>query len=255
MKKSKFFGYFSKIALSLGLCCFLGLGSAHAQFFRNLMKKYSHDIPSPNKNGLSNLSNSEIASGLKEALEIGAKNASKQLSQKDGFLGNAAVKILLPPEVREVASTLRSMGMGNIVDDAILKMNRAAEDAAIKAAPIFVGAIKGITIQDGIQILKGGDDAATRYLEGRTSQQLTDAFSPVIKTSLDKVNAPEIWNKLFTTYNQIPFVKKVNPNLVSYVTQQALKGVFTEIAVEELKIRKDPAARVTGLLRKVFGNQ
>jgi len=206
-------------------------------------------------NSLSGLSNADISSGLKQALEIGAKQASQQLSQKDGFFKNAAVKILMPPEAQKVAETLRSIGMGSLVDDAILKMNRAAEDAAVKAAPIFVNAIKGITIQDGVQILRGGNNAATLYLESKTSSALTAAFAPVIQQSLDKVGATKIWKTVFQTYNQVPFVQKVNPDLVSYVTQQSLKGVFTEIAAEELKIRTNPASRITSLLQKVFGSK
>lgn len=247
--------------LIFGLSALCAAETASAQSLSDILgrlKKESSSGSTNNSssgNSLSGLSNADISSGLKQALEIGAKQASQQLSQKDGFFKNAAVKILMPPEAQKVAGTLRSMGMGSLVDDAILKMNRAAEDAAVKAAPIFVNAIKGITIQDGVQILRGGNNAATLYLESKTSSALTAAFAPVIQQSLDKVGATQIWKTVFQTYNQVPFVQKVNPDLVGYVTQQALKGVFTEIAAEELKIRTNPASRVTSLLQKVFGSK
>lgn len=206
-----------------------------------------------NSNIGAGLNNNEATSGLKQALEIGAQNATRQLSAMDGFYANAAVKILMPPEVEQVTNTLRSIGMGKLVDDAVLSMNRAAEDAAKKAAPIFVNAIKTMTIQDGLQILRGGNHAATDYLQGRTTTQLTTAFSPIVAQSLRKTNATKMWTEVFQTYNKIPMVKKVNPNLGEYVTQKAIEGIFIQIAAEELKIRTDPAAQVTNLLKRVFG--
>lgn len=201
-----------------------------------------------------NLSNSDIAGGLKEALTIGAKNAANKLSLTDGFFKNAAIKILLPPEAQKVERTLRSLGMGSIVDKAILSMNRAAEDAAKQAAPIFINAITSITIQDGINILRGGNNAATNYLKGKTTAALTAAFSPVIQKSLNKVGAPDIWRNVFSTYNKFS-PSKVNPDLTGYVTERALNGMFVSIGEEEAKIRTNPAAQVTGLLQKVFGNR
>lgn len=246
------------LLLAIGLLA-TGL-STHAQSLSGFFNRVRSQIPkTEGKNGgvgVPGLSNSEIGSGLKQALEIGTKTATQQLSQKDGFFKNAVVKVLIPPEAQQVASSLRSIGMGSVVDDAVLAMNRAAEDAASKAAPIFLNAIKGMTIQDGIQILRGGNNAATLYLEQKTTPALTAAFSPVIAQSLDKTGATKMWKTVFDTYNHIPFVsKKVNPDLTGYVTQQALKGVFIEIANEELKIRTDPAAQVTSLLQKVFGKQ
>ncbi|HET8573546.1 MAG TPA: DUF4197 domain-containing protein [Edaphocola sp.] len=262
MKPNSMFRKAAAALFIFGLSAFFTAGTASAQSLNDLfgrLKKAtapgSANNSSSNGNSLSGLSNADISSGLKQALEIGARQASQQLSQKDGFFKNAAVKILMPPEAQKVAETLRSMGMGSLVDDAVLRMNRAAEDAAVKAAPIFINAIKGITIQDGVQILRGGNNAATLYLESKTSSALTAAFAPVIQQSLDKVGATRIWKSVFQAYNQVPFVQKVNPDLVSYVTQQALKGVFTEIAAEELKIRTNPASRVTSLLQKVFGSQ
>ncbi len=201
------------------------------------------------------LTSSDVASGLKEALQIGAQQASNKLSSVDGFLGNAAIKILLPPEVQKVEKTLRSMGMEKQVNDAITSMNRAAEDAAKSAAPIFIDAIKGMSINDAFGILKGGDSAATKYLQGKTTDQLTNAFKPIIQQSLDKVDATKYWNTLATTYNKVPMVKKVNTDISSYVTEKALSGIFYQVAQEELKIRKNPVAQTTDLLKKVFGSK
>src|SRR6188474_3503240 len=154
------------------------------------------------------LSTDEIVSGLKEALSVGAQRGTDKLSAADGFFKNAALKILMPPEAKKVEETLRSFGMGKQVDQAILSMNRAAEDATKSAAPIFINAIKSISITDALGILKGSDTAATGYLRNKTLSPLTEAFRPVIETSLQKVNATKYWNALFTTYNQLPFVSK-----------------------------------------------
>lgn len=205
-------------------------------------------------NNFGSLSNTDITNGLKEALSIGAKNASGRLSITDGFFKNAVIKILLPKEAQQVESTLRAVGMGSIVDKAILSMNRAAEDAAKQAAPIFVNAITSITITDGLNILKGGNNAATNYLKGKTTGALTAAFSPVIQKSLNKVGAPELWKTVFSTYNKISR-NKVNPDLTGYVTERALSGLFVTIGDEEAKIRNNPAAQVTSLLQKVFGKK
>lgn len=200
------------------------------------------------------LTNTDISSGLKEALQIGASNAAKKLSIADGFFGNAALKILMPPEAQKIEKTLRSVGMGKQVDDAILSMNRAAENASQSAAPIFVNAIKGMTITDAVGILKGNDTAATSYLRGKTTSQLTDAFKPVIQESLDKVNATSYWSTLMSAYNAIPFVSKINTDLAGYVTDKALSGMFLTVSQEEKNIRKDPVAQTTDILKKVFGN-
>jgi len=170
------------------------------------------------------------------------------------FFKNAVIKILLPKEAQQVEATLRSVGMGSIVDKAILSMNRAAEDAAKQAAPIFVNAITSITITDGLNILKGGNNAATNYLKGRTTAALTTAFSPVIQKSLNKVGAPELWKTVFSTYNKISR-NKVNPDLTGYVTERALNGLFVTIGDEEAKIRTNPAAQVSSILQKVFGKK
>ena len=201
------------------------------------------------------LSNDEIIAGLKEALSVGAQNSSTKLSTVDGFFANAAIKVLMPEEAKKVESTLRSAGMGKLVDDAILSMNRAAEEASKSAAPIFVDAIKSMSLQDGMSILKGSDTAATSYLKGKTLPALTTAFRPVIESALEKTNATKYWKTVFDTYNKLPTTfKKINTDLSAYVTERALGGLFFQVAAEEQKIRKDPAARVTETLKKVFGS-
>ena len=202
----------------------------------------------------SQLSNTDIVSGLKEALTLGTQNSASRLSAVDGFFKDAALKILLPPEAQKVTEVVSKIPGGNkLVDDAILSMNRAAEDAAKSAAPIFIDAIKNMSINDAIGILKGTDTAATHYLKSNTINPLTIAFKPIIEQSLAKVNATQYWNSLMSAYNKIPFNKKINPNLSAYVTEKAISGVFTQIAIEEQNIRKNPAAQVTNTLKKVFG--
>lgn len=200
------------------------------------------------------LSNSDIVAGLKQALEIGSTNAGNQLSVLNGYFGNQLIKIMMPPEAKKVESTLRSIGMGKEVDKAIMAMNRAAEDAAKKAAPIFINAIKGMSIQDGMSVLRGGNGAATNFLKGKTTAELTNAFRPVIENSLKKVDATKYWSQVFTIYNRLPTtINKINPDLTGYVTERALNGLFVTVEQEENKIRQNPAARVTDLLKKVFG--
>ncbi len=195
----------------------------------------------------------DIANGLKEALVIGAEKGSTLLSKPDGFFANAALKILLPPEATKIETTLRNLGMGKLVDDAVLSMNRAAEDACKSAAPIFTGAIKEMTVTDALGILKGSDTSATAYLQQKTTAKLTDAFRPVIESSLQKTDATKYWNTLVTTYNKFSF-KKINPDLAAYVTEKSMSGIYSQIAIEEKEIRKNPVARTTDLLKKVFAN-
>jgi hypothetical protein len=199
------------------------------------------------------LSSDDIVSGLKDALAKGTQKSTDKLSAVDGFFKDAAVKILFPPEAAKMESTLRKAGFGPQVDKAILDLNRAAEDAAKSAAAIFLDAIKHMSVTDGINILRGPDNAATMYLQKTTSAQLTTAFLPVIKSSLDKVGATNSWKTVVDAYNKIPFQKKVNPDLPAYVTQKALDGVFYYVAVEEKSIRQNPAAQADALLKKVFG--
>ena len=194
----------------------------------------------------------DIAAGLKEALTIGATKGAAALSSTDGFFKNAALKILLPPEAAKIERTLRSVGMGRQVDEAILSINRAAEDACKTAAPIFTNAIKQMTVTDAIGILKGADTAATAYLKRTTSAPLTSAFKPVIDSSLQKTDATKHWTSLVNAYNKFSF-QKLNPSLSDYVTEKALTGIYSQIALEEKNIRQNPAARATDLLKKVFG--
>lgn len=195
----------------------------------------------------------EIGAGLKQALEVGTSQGADQLSAKDGFLGNLAVKILFPPEAQKVEKTLRSVGLNNLADNVILSINRAAEDAAKEAKPIFISAIKQMTITDATTILLGNKDAATAYFKRVTTAQLLQKFEPVITTSLSKVGATKYWSDAATAYNKIPLVKPVNTNLSNYVAQKAIDGMFYQVALEELKIRDNISARSTTLLQKVFG--
>lgn len=203
------------------------------------------------KSSSGSLSNEEIIGGLKEALTIGAQKSATELNKADGFFSNAAIKILMPEEAKKAEATLRKFGMGSLVDKAILSMNRAAEDAAGGISTIFINAIKGMTLQDGLSILRGGDFAATDFLKKSTTAQLTEQMRPVIAQSLEKVDASKYWKDVFTAYNR--FSKdEVNTDLTAYVTERSLQGIFYSIGQEEQKIRKDPAAQVTDLLKKVF---
>lgn len=199
----------------------------------------------------SGLSNEEIIKGLKEALTIGTDSSTKRLSRVNGFFADAALKILMPEEAKKAERTLRNMGMSSLVDQAILSMNRAAEDAASGVSVIFWDAIKQMTLNDGLSILRGGDFAATEFLKKNTTASLTEKMRPVIQASLDKVNATNYWKDVFTAYNKFSR-QPVNTDLTSYVTGRAMDGIFYSIGLEEQKIRKDPAAQVTDLLKKVF---
>jgi len=194
----------------------------------------------------------DIAAGLREALDMGIDKQVTKLTQEDGFFKNKLVKILLPEELRKVDKTLRDIGLSNLADEGLKVLNRAAEDAVGEATPIFVSAVKGITFNDAKSILLGSDDAATQYLTSATQTQLYAKFNPVIKGSFEKVGADKIWNNLITKYNSIPLTKKVNPNLTDYVTEEALKGVYKMIALEEKQIRTKVTSRTSDLLRKVF---
>lgn len=195
---------------------------------------------------------SEVASGLRQALEIGIKNGANQASQTDGYYKNSLIRIPFPKDVQRVENTLRQVGLGSEVDKFILTLNRGAEDAAKSAVPIFVSAIKQMTIQDAWGILKGDKDAATKYLIRTTSQQLYTAFNPIMVKSLEKTNATRYYADLVNQYNRIPMVQKVNPDLDDYATQKAIDGLFILVAQEEAEIRENPIARTTELLRRVF---
>ncbi len=199
------------------------------------------------------MTNELAANGLKQALSVGTDLAANNLGQIDGFLANAAVKILFPPEARKIESTLRSLGMGSLCDQVITSVNRAAEAAVVEAKPIFVEAIKQMTIAEAINILTGDKDAATQYLQRTSGQVLITKFEPIIQSNLQKANATKYWTDAIKAYNAVPFVQKMNPNLSQYVTQKATDGIFLMVAIEEGKIRENPAQRVGSVLQDVFG--
>jgi len=201
------------------------------------------------------LSEQDIANGLRQALDKGIDQQVKKLTQENGFYENTAVKILLPEELQKVEKGLRDFGLGNLADEGIKALNRAAEDAVKEATPIFITAVKEMTFTDAKNILLGDDRAATGYLENRTTQELYNKFNPVIKSSFAKVGADQIWNNLISKYNSLPLTQNVNPDLTDYVTTKALDGVFTMIAEEEKEIRNNYSSRTTDLLRKVFALQ
>lgn len=196
-----------------------------------------------------------IAKGLREALNMGIEKQVTKLTTKDGFYKNQLVKILLPQELQKVDQTLRDIGLGSLADEGLKVINHAAEDAVKEATPIFVNAVKTITFNDAKNILLGSNNAATHYLQQRTDRELYSKFNPVIKSSFAKVGADQIWKNIINRYNAVPFVQKVNPDLTDYVTNEALKGVYTMIALEEEDIRNNISARTTPLLRRVFAMQ
>jgi hypothetical protein len=198
--------------------------------------------------------NEQLNAGLKEALALATDISADRLHLQDGYLNNLDVKILFPPEAKNIENTMRSLGLGSMVDQVIVSVNRAAEDAAIQAKPIFEAAIKEMSIQDVKSILTGEKDAATQYFAKSTSDSLTVKFEPIIDQSLKKVDATKYWEDVTTRYNKVPFVKKVNTDLTGYVTKKAIDGLFVEIAKEELKIRENVNARKSELLKQVFGS-
>ena len=201
------------------------------------------------------LTTAEVAQGLKEALIKGISKRADLVSQVDGYFKNPEIKIPFPPEVKKVEDRLRQIGLGNEVDKFVMTLNRGAEDAAKEAKPIFIEAIKSMTIEDAWSILRGEDDAATQYLKRTTSGLLKEKFKPVIQNSLSRVNATRYYSDIVTRYNQIPLVQKVNPDLDEYATDKAIEGLFVMIAKEERNIRENPGARTSDLLKKVFGAQ
>ncbi len=209
----------------------------------------------PDSQGNAVLGQAQIASGLKEALKQGISQQVSKLAKKNGFYNNQLTRILLPKDLQKVAKGLRSIGLGSLVDKGIKALNHTAEDAVSRATPIFVNAITQMNFADAKTILLGNDLAATTYLKNKTQTQLYKEFQPEIAASFNRVGANKIWANLITKYNAIPLVDDVNPNLTDYVTQQALKGVYTMIGKEEQKIRNNIGARSSQLLRKVFALQ
>jgi hypothetical protein len=209
------------------------------------------NLPTGAGNGVTE---AEASGGIKEALAQGLANAVLKLNKQDGFFKDAVYKVLMPPDAIKIENTLRDLGMGKTVDKAILQINRAAEDAAGYAKPIFVDAIKSMTISDAIGLIKNGDTSATHFFRVKTTEKLIAAFSPVIKSSLDKLDATRLYADVINTYNNFPTTfKKLNPDLPGHVTGKAVDALFDLVGKEEKNIRQNIAARTTDLLKKVFG--
>ncbi|WP_298247594.1 DUF4197 domain-containing protein [uncultured Christiangramia sp.] len=201
------------------------------------------------------VSDSEINSGLKQALQFGIDKEVTSLATEDGFFKNELVRISLPPELQKVDRTLRDVGLDNLADEGLRVLNRAAEDAVGEAIPVFASAVKEISFADARNILLGADNAATSYLSSKTETQLYNRFNPIINKSLEKVGANRVWSNLIQRYNAIPLTSKVNPDLTDYVTNEALQGVFLMIEKEEKDIRNSLSSRTTDLLKRVFALQ
>lgn len=240
-----------RIAFSFLFSLIFIAANIQAQTFNDLKKEAGGVVSKSTK---SNLGESEITAGLKEALTKGVEMGVDQLSQPGGYLDDVNVKIPLPQEAKVVEDRLRQMGQDKLVDDAIDSMNLAAEDAADEAKDLFVTAIKNMSVQDAAGILSGSDNAATTYLDKVTRIELEAKFKPIITASLNKVGATTYWNAVFSQYNKIPMLQDVNPDLETYATQKAIDGLFFQIAKEEKAIRENPSERVTETLKKVFGN-
>jgi hypothetical protein len=217
-----------------------------AGFFDDLIKQ----VTKPQEN-----EEDTFIAGLKEALDIGTKNAVTSVSKENGYFGNLDIKIPIPEKLEDAQKLLRKVGMGDRVDEFVLSMNRAAEKAAPQAVDIFVGAIREMTVVDAYGIVKGDDTAATTYFRDKTSDNLYGLFRPVVTDSMAQVGVVRSYKRMMNKYNSIPFVKKVEVDIEDYVTDEALDGLFVMVGEEEKKIRKDPAARVTKLLEKVFGGK
>ena len=237
------------ILLALIIGVFLIMPAAYGADVTDLLKS----VPMPSVTGSAQDSGT-VASGLKEALSVGTKNAVNLLSAQNGYFGNDAVKILLPENIRKVGDALRMAGYQKEVDAFVLSMNRAAEKAAPKAADIFAGAIQSMSIDDAQKILNGGNTAATEYFKSKTSSKLFDAFKPDISQSMNEVGVTKAYKAMTDRYtSMMPFAKMDSLDLDQYVTNKSLDGLFTMVGQEESKIRTNPAARTTDLLKKVFG--
>tara|TARA_B100000953_G_scaffold295577_1_gene286978 strand:- start:294 stop:1013 length:720 start_codon:yes stop_codon:yes gene_type:complete len=223
-----------------------------AQYWKDL-KKAAEEVNKELINK-SPFSEEEAANALKETLNKGMEKGVSVLSVKDGYFANLEVKIPFPKNATKVADKLKELGMQKQVDEVVLSINRAAEDAANSAKPIFVDAIKRMRIKDAIGIVRGNKTAGTNYLNKNTNSSLTNAFKPIIKTSLEKVNATKHWESVMNIYNKIPFIEKINPELETYVTDKAISGLFFMLAQQEIAIRENPKERTSALLKKVFSN-
>jgi hypothetical protein len=215
---------------------------------------FSCDVANFPGTATSAVTQSEAATAIRQALDKGVGRGIASLNQTDGFFGSALYKLLLPPDAQKIENTLRQVGLGSMVDRAILQINRAAEDAVGHAGPIFLDAIRDMSIADALNIVSGPRDAATNYFRERTTQKLVNAFSPIIRASLDKFNATKYYTDVINTYNNFPTtMNKLNPDLPSYVVDRAVTALFDQIAQEEANIRTNPVARTTEILKKVFG--
>lgn len=213
--------------------------------------------PTNSQSTMPKLTNDEVISGLREALSVGIKNAVNFTSVTDGFLKNDAIRLPFPPDAQAVKDKALGWGLSGQVEKFETTLNRAAEEATKEALPIFIDAIKNMSVQDGFVILNGGDGAATKFLKDQTTAKLVTAFSPKVKEATSRVKLTEYWNPIITKYNGAMALsggQKLNPDLDAYVTELAIKGLFQMVEKEENKIRKDPAARVTDILTKVFGS-
>ena len=219
--------------------------SAHSQSILNKAKNAITGKPQ--------VTEAEAGGGVKEALNNGITSAVSHLNKPDAFFKSELYKVLLPPEAKKMEKTLRDIGLGKMADDAIESINRGAEDAVGYATPIFVDAIKQMTIIDALKLVTGGKNSITEYFRSKTSTKLKEAFIPVINASLEKVNATKYYGDAVNRYNKIPFVTKMNPDLSDYVAEKTLFALFDRIGVEEANIRNNPAARTSDLLKKVFG--
>lgn len=201
------------------------------------------------------LSEQTVVAGLKEALEVGTEHAVFKTNKTGGFSNNPLIKIVVPEQFSDVATKVRQIGLGSYVDKFELQMNRAAEQASGEAKQVFFSAISGMTVQDAWGILRGGDNAATQYFRNKTARQLEQKFAPIISNNMQKVGFYSDYRRLLTTYDNIPFTDKPNLDIEDYVMEETLDGLFTLVAQEEAKIRRDPVARTTELLQKVFAQQ
>ncbi|MBP1650766.1 MAG: hypothetical protein H6Q26_923 [Bacteroidetes bacterium] len=233
----------------------ISLGTvSQAQILKNLSKAVSSAASSAS-GSTTGISESDAGSAIKEALSKGVTSGIGVLNKTDGFFGSEVYKLLLPPDAVKIGNTLRSVGLGAQVDQAILSINRAAEKAVGSAAPIFVSAIKGMSIADALNILKGTDSSATVYFKGKTTTDLKAAFAPVVKGALDSTNATKYYADIINSYNKLPTTfKKANPDLQDYVTGMAVNALFDQIKIEEKNIRNNSTARTSALLQKVFGS-
>jgi len=228
--------------------------TVNAQFWKKVKEAAEETVEDVlEENVTTELTEEDVSKALKEALTIGIEKGVTRVSKPDGYFLDPEIKIPLPNEAKQVEDKLRMLGQDKVVDDAIESLNRAAEDASLAAKDLFVNAIKEMTLSDVMNILNGNEDAATEYLKDHTRTQLVEKFKPIIKVSLEKVDATKYWNTVFSNYNKLPFVSKVNPDIDDYVTNKAIDGLFVQIAKEEKEIRVNPIARVTDLLKKVFG--